>query len=854
VRYEGPPLERGVGYFWKVRIWTDGGPSAWSEVATFELGPGGTDPWTASWILWDEHVLGFEPATEAGPVDQISLGLGPVTHLRHEFDVARDLVSARLYITARGLYEARLNGARVGDQVLTPGWTDYGTRIPYQAYDVTGMLVPGPNAIGVLLGDGWYCGYFGSDPKRSGAHYGDRPELLAELRLRYGDGTDRSVTTDATWKANWGAILHADPLMGELRCSGLDPVGWDQPGFDARRWHQVASRARDDTAIVADPGPAVRVTETLLPVSLTPAENGATIIDFGQNLTGWIRLSVDGTGGEAVRLRHGEALDADGHLYVDNLRSARQTDELWTSGGPEVFEPHFTWHGFRYVEVTGYPGQLTPGDVSAHVVHSDVGVTGTFECGDPVTNRLVANIDWGLRGNFVSVPTDCPQRDERLGWLGDAQIFAPTSAYFRDVLAFFDKWLDDVMDAQMPSGAFADIAPRLGRQWCGAPGWGDAGVIVPWTLYKMYGALQPAARCYDAMSRWMAFLSLGNPDHLRTRDLGNDYGDWLAPDGDQTSHELLATAYWARDATLMGELASALDREADASDYRRLALDITEAFGQAFVDPDGRVESGTQTAYALALTMDLLPGHLRARAADHLVEAVRDREWHLSTGFIGVGCLLPALSGSGYSDVAYRLLGQETCPSWRYPIGQGATTIWERWDGWTQTHGFQSPHMNSFNHYSLGSVGEWLYRFAAGIEQRPHSVGFERVELRPHPDASISWARASFRSVRGEIVSSWVLRDSELTLDVGVPADVTATVHLPSADPAGVRDSFGDGPTSTGEFCGIRGMGEANFAVGPGTHRFVSEYRVPHGEGHPPERQGSGSGAVQPGRGHTEGS
>jgi alpha-L-rhamnosidase len=829
VRYEGQTLEPLGRYFWKVRIWTASDtPSPWSAVATFEVGIGGTEQWTASWVSWDDQALAFEPATERGPVDQVQMGLAPVPYVRREFDVAGGLSSARLYVTARGLYEIRLNGKRVGDGVLAPGWTDYAVRIQYQAHDVTEMLEPGTNAMGALVGDGWYSGYFGFQPKRSGAHYGDHPELLAQLHLRYLDGTSEWIVTDRSWKANWGAILHADPLMGELLYPGLHPVGWDEAGFDDRRWYPVAARPHDQAAaIVADPGPAIRVTEELTPRSIVPVEDGGFVIDFGQNLTGWIRLVVDGAGGETIRIRHGEMLDTDGRLYVDNLRTARQTDEFWTSGGPEVFEPHFTWHGFRYVEVAGHPGPLTSEDVTACVVHSDIEVTGVFECSDPVVNQLHANIDWSLRGNFLSVPTDCPQRDERLGWLGDAQVFARTATYVRDVLTFFDKWLDDVMDAQLDSGAFTDMAPSLGLPWFGAPAWGDAGVIIPWTLFKMYGSLGPTARCYGAMSRWMEFISAGNPDQLRTRELGNDYGDWLAPDGDATPHELLATAYWAYDATLMSDLATALGREADAAHYHQLAGEIARAFATEFVGDDGEVGTNTQTGYALALFMNLVPSHLRARAADHLVDAISARQWHLSTGFVGVGYLLPVLSGHGYSDVAYRLLDQETLPSWRYPIRQGATTIWERWDGWTEESGFQSPHMNSFNHYSLGSVGEWLYRFVVGIDQPTDHVGFECAQLRPHPGASMSWAGAVFHSRRGPIGSTWRRHRDSLTLDVSIPPNVTASIHVPSTDPAGVRDQRDDGPDAVGEFCGRRGMHEAIFEVGPGTYRYVGEYAVP---------------------------
>ncbi len=418
--------------------------------------------------------------------------------------------------------------------MLAPGWTDYALRLPYQAYDVTALLNEGSNAIGVLLGDGWYCGYFGFESKRSGAHYGNQPQLLAQLHLRYRDGVTETVATDATWRANWGKIMHADPLMGVSHITGLDPAGWDEARFDDRRWYQVRTRDRDAVNIVADPGPPIRTTEIVPARSVASIDDETVIVDFGQNLTGWVRINVDAATSHRIVVRHGEMLDPDGHLYVENLRTARQIDEFVTAGGAEVLEPCFTWHGFRYAEVTGYPGTLSQIDIAAVVVHSDVSETGTFTCSDPIANQLHSNIDWSLRGNFVSVPTDCPQRDERLGWLGDAQIFARTAAYRRDVLAFYDKWLDDVVDAQRDSGAFSDMAPNLGLEWCAAPAWGDAGVIVPWTLYKMYATLRPARRCYDAMVRWMDFIAAGNQDHLRTNDLGNNYGDWLAPGRDKT--------------------------------------------------------------------------------------------------------------------------------------------------------------------------------------------------------------------------------------------------------------------------------------------------------------------------------
>jgi alpha-L-rhamnosidase len=440
---------------------------------------------------------------------------------------------------------------------------------------------------------------------------------------------------------------------------------------------------------------------------------------------------------------------------------------------------------------------------------------------------LYSNIDWGQRANFISVPTDCPQRDERLGWLGDAQIFVRTAAYNRDVAAFFSKWLDDVADAQLPSGAFSDFAPRLGHDWAGAPAWADAGVIVPWTVYKMYGDKGVLERHFERMRAWMGFLSAGNPGRLRAHQLGNNYGDWLAPKGDRTPRELLATAYWAYDAALMAEIAETIGVPEEAARYRQLAEEIRQAFCEAYVGPDGQVQSGTQTAYVLALHMGLVPDELRPSAAAHLVDAIARDDWHLDTGFVGVGYLLPVLSSNGYSDVAYRVLEQRSFPSWQYTIDRGATTIWERWDGWTEERGFHSPRMNSFNHYSLGSVGEWLYRFVLGMELAPGAAGFDRLVIRPHPGGSLTYAQGAFRSVRGEISTAWARDGDRFRLDVEVPPNVRASVRVPSARPSEVVDGDGAGPVSVADYPGAIGQKEAVFEVGSGNYSFSGPEPVP---------------------------
>jgi alpha-L-rhamnosidase len=822
IAWAGGPLARGGRYSWQVRVWDETqAVSPWSEPARFEVELDPAAGWRASWIGLGRIRENFRPPTGPGPSDAVARALAPVPYLRRAFTVGRQVASARLYVTALGLYEARLNGTRIGDAVLAPGWTDYGQRIQYQTYDVTSLLRSGENVLGALLADGWYCGFFGFDAKRAGAHYGAAPEFLAQLVITLRDGSDQWIVTDGQWQAGFGAIRHADLLMGERHDLALEPRGWDAPGFDASGWPGVRCRDRGGAALVADPGPPVRVTQEVAPRSIVRDPAGRQIVDFGQNLPGWLRIRVDAPAGTHIRIRHAEVLAGDGGLYTENLRTARQLDEFTTTAGVQTFEPRFTLHGFRYAEISGYPGDLDPADVVARVAHSDIPPAGSFESSQPWLNQLFANIDWGQRGNFISVPTDCPQRDERLGWLGDAQVFVRTACYNRDVAAFFCKWLDDVADAQFPSGAFSDIAPRLNLDWAAAPAWGDAGVIVPWTLYRMYGDRGILQRHFGAMTAWMDFLERGNPDYLRTRALGNNYNDWLTPGDDQTSRELLATAYWAHDAALMADIAEAIGRPDQAAGYRALWAKIRTAFADAFVTADGSVLSGTQTAYVLGLHMQLIPDELRPAAAGRLVEAIRREDWRLTTGFAGVGYLLPVLSENGHTAVAYRLLEQDAFPSWRYMIANGATTIWERWDGWTRERGFQSPLMNSFNHYSLGAVGEWLYRFVLGIDLGPGAAGFGRLVLRPHPGGRLSRARGSYRSVRGPVTSEWSRDGDAFAFRVGLPPNVTASVHVPSAAAGEVRDGGGGRPALIAGFPGAAGVQEAVFEVGSGSHEFT---------------------------------
>jgi alpha-L-rhamnosidase len=825
VEYEGEALRSGSRCVWKVRAWDGAGePSPFSGPAVFEMGLLERSDWKGDWIsLGKGPDEDFDPPT-GDEYDDLANGLGPSPYLRKEFSLDRPIRRARLYATARGVYELYINGMRVGEDVLAPGWTDYDRRVQYQVYDVTALLADGPNVLGAVLGDGWFAGFVGFDPKHRGALYGSSPQLLAQLDVEYEDGSRESVATDGSWRCSKGPILFSDLLMGEAYDARNEMPGWSEPGFDDSAWYGVNSPQEiGDSNLVAQPDEGIRVTEEVEAKTVTEPESGRYVFDLGRNMVGWVRLKVGGEAGTEVTLRHAEALNPDGTIYTTNLRSARATDRYVLKGeGEEVYEPRFTFHGFRHVEVTGYPGEPPLGAVTGRVVHSETPPSGTFECSSQMVNELQENILWGQRGNFLSVPTDCPQRDERLGWMGDAQVFVRTAAFNMDVAAFFEKWMADVEDAQSPEGAFPDVAPLLrgsgliDLRW-GAPAWGDAGVIVPWTIYRTYDDTRIVERHYDAMARWMEYLHEANPELIRKNRMGNNYGDWLSPRGDHTPKHLLATAYWAYDAKLMAEMAETTGRHDDAKKYGDLNERIKAAFNEAYVASDGRIEGDTQTCYLLALHMDLLPEEMRSTAAEHLVRTIEREDWHLSTGFVGVGYLCPVLTEAGYADVAYRLLNNETYPSWGYTIRNGATTIWERWDGWTEENGFQSPNMNSFNHYSLGSVGEWLYRYVAGIDLG--KPGYGRIVIRPRPGGGLTHARGEYDSVRGRISSSWKIDGGRFVLEVSIPPNTKATVHVPSSD--GVSE--GGRPVEEAEGVELLGVdeGETVLSVGSGRYEFA---------------------------------
>ena len=808
--YSGKPLTSRQTCWWKVRL-TDslGKTSAWSKSASWEMGLLQPQDWSAAWIA------GPAPADPKKEYEPLPL-------LRTEFSASSaPITKARLYVTALGLYEMHLNGQRIGDHVFAPDWTDYSKRSRYQVYDVTTLVKPGANALGAILGNGWYSGHIGNGGFQA---WGKSPALFAQLEITHADGQMEKIVTGADWKTHPSSIT-SDFMLGETDDARRQIPGWDQPGLDTGDW--TAATVRNETARPLDAQVDQPVSETgaLIPKSVTEPQPGHYVFDFGQNMVGFARIKVTASAGTDVKLRHAEMLNPDGTLYTANLRSAISIDHyICKGGGLETWQPHFTFHGFRYLEITGLPQRPALDSVHGIVVGTDIARTGEFSCSDPGVNQLQSNIQWGMRGNYLSVPTDCPQRDERMGWMGDAEVFVRTAAYNGDIAAFFTKWLVDVDDAQHPAGWFTDVSPIPPNGGAygfgGVPAWGDAGVICPWTIYLMYGDTRILRQHLPAMTRWVEYCRANSTGQIRDKDRGHDYGDWLSQ-GENTPKELIATAYFAYSTSLVSQSYAAIGDQANADKYAQLFTQIKQAFNQHYVQPDGHLAGNTQAAYAMALRFNLLPDDLRPKAAQYLAENVANHHDHLTTGFVGVSYLLPALTSQNQTDTAYHLLLQDSFPSWLFSVKHGATTVWERWDGWTPEKGFQNPGMNSFNHYSLGSCGEWMFDSVAGIDVDPAHPGFGHFIIRPHPGPGLTQASATYDSIHGKITSEWTCTPGLFSLHVIVPVNTTAIVHLPTTNASSAGES-GQPLSAHPEIKPVSdATGDTEFQIGSGDYHFT---------------------------------
>jgi alpha-L-rhamnosidase len=820
--YDGQPLASGQRYVWQVQIWDDQGhPSGWSEAAWWEMGLLTPADWRVSWIE-----PGLQEDVTASP---------PAPMLRRVFRLKQAVRSARAYVTSHGVYELHLNGARVGDEVLTPGWTSYATRLQYQTYDVTGLLRRGDNAAGVLLGNGWYRGNIGFSKRRN--VYGDRLALLLQIDVTYADGSRETFGSDAQWKASTGPIVLSEIYHGETYDARLEKTGWTEATFDDRSWALVRWVEHPKNVLIAPAGPPIKRMNELKPVSILRTPAGRQVVDMGQNMVGWVRLRVQGSPGTVVTLTHAEVLDKEGNFYTQNLRAAAQAIRYTLKGGGvETYEPRFTFQGFRYVAVDGYPGELTTGSLTGIVVHSAMAPSGDFSASQAILNQLQHNIVWGQKGNFLDVPTDCPQRDERLGWTGDAQAFARTAAFNMDVAGFFAKWLKDLEADQYKSGAVPHVIPDVltlpdaattGRMQAGAAGWADAAVIIPWTVYLTYGDTQVLREQWSSMTRWVEYMQQrAGEDHIWDGDF--HFGDWLAfattradYPGATTGKDLIATAFFAHSTDLLARIARVLGKKEDAAQYDALLDRIRTAFVREFVTPAARVGEGTQTAYVLALHFDLLPPDMREKAAAHLVRDVRQRQ-HLTTGFLGTPYLLHVLTRYGYLDEAYMLLEREQYPSWLYPITKGATTIWERWDGIKPDGSFQDAGMNSFNHYAYGAVGDWMYRVMAGIEIDQAAPGYRHILIQPRPGGKTTKVGARHDTPYGTVASAWTLEGGRFELAVQVPPNTRATIRLPRATLTSTTE--GGQPIESAKDLVARRQDKDDVVVevGSGEYRFAS--------------------------------
>ncbi|HPF52069.1 MAG TPA: glycoside hydrolase family 78 protein [Draconibacterium sp.] len=771
IEYSGSAAESMQRIWWQVRIWDqDNKVSKWSEPAFWETGILNSEDWNAKWITLPDE-----------PESKNSL---PVQYYRNEFDVAKTVKSARLYITSRGLYQVYLNGDKVGDQLFTPGWTSYKNRIQYQTYDVTPLL-GSKNTIAAKVGEGWYRGFIGWGGQRN--YYGDKLALLAQLKIEYTDGTSETIVTDGNWKVSTGPIVKSDIYNGEDYDANLELKGWEKNGFNDAAWKKGNEMDLTTDDLVAPQGEPVRAVEELKAIEQITTPKGEMVFDMGQNMVGWARVKMQGKKGDQVQIKFAEVLDKEGNFYTENLRSARCTDTyIFAEDGTVVYEPSFTFHGFRFVQFIGLEKAPALEDVTGVVIHSDMPSTGSFSCSNELINQLQHNIRWGQKGNFLDVPTDCPQRDERLGWTGDAQAFSMTAGFNFEVAPFYTKWMKDVALDQLENGMIPNVIPDVLNGQGGATGWADVVAIIPWTVYKIYGDTRILEESYPAIQKWIGFMNeRAGDDHLWTGDY--HFGDWLAfattssdYPGATTEKDLIATAYFYYTTILAAKMAAILDRPDDQSKYEMLASQIKKAFDNEFVTPNGRLVSHTQTAYVLALSFGLMPDGLEKAAANYFADDVK-KFGHLTTGFLGTPLLCHTLSAIGRDDLAYMLLNRTEYPSWLYPVTQGATTIWERWDGQKPDGTFQDVGMNSFNHYAYGAIGEWLYSHVAGIKLDENNPGYKHFFLAPNPGGELYFVDASFESMYGTIVSDWREEKGIFVYNVEVPANSTATVILPAA-------------------------------------------------------------------------
>lgn len=775
---EGVSLRSAKKYYVRVKITDNYGEiSSWSSTAYFITA-----------LLSQEEWIGKFVSGESEEDADNSEG----TYVRKNFTLKGKVKSAYAFTTALGLYKWYLNGVKVGTDEMAPGWTSYHKRLLYQTYDVTDLLLPGENTAGASLGAGWYKGKMGFIGERN--NYGKQTAFLCQIHITYEDGATEIVVTDDSWKASDSPILFSEIYDGELYDARLEQEGWDENSFDSKEWRMVNITVCDKSILTAQSGCRVKEIEPVPAKRIFTTPQGERVIDFGQNMTGWIHVTVQGRKDEKVELNCFEVLDSSGNVYLDNLRGAKETlTYICKDANKTEYHPSFTFQGFQYAQIASYPGELEIENFTAYAVHSEMESTGTFQCSNPDINQLQHNILWGLKGNFLDVPTDCPQRNERVGWTGDAQIFCRTASYLVNTYTFFSKWLKDLAADQTPEGGVPHVVPdivsgREGNDWLlgqgthSAAAWADAAVINPWTLYLTYGDKEIIREQYESMKAWINFMRTHAVDGIWNYKL--QFGDWVALDAEEgsyfgaTPNDLTCTAYYAYSTGLFAKMAGIIGREEDKVKYQALYEEIVESFQNHFFDETGKITANTQTAHIVALYFNLVPEKYKKQTAERLVKLLEKENGHLVTGFVGTPYFCHALSQNGYVKEAYNLLLKDDFPSWLYQVKMGATTVWEHWDGLKPDGTMWSPDMNSFNHYAYGAIGEWLYRVCAGIEIDEEQAGYKHAIIRPRMGGDLSYVKASYCSIYGKVTVHWEQECDKVKLTVTIPPNTTASIQL----------------------------------------------------------------------------
>lgn len=770
-------------YFVRVRIrTTEGAESGWSQTSSFVTG-------ICDEVLWKGKFISAEDKSESN----ISKG----TLIRGEIEVTKKVKEAYAFTTALGLYQLFLNGQRVGKDWMSPGWTSYNKRLLYQTYDISKYIFPGINTVGASLGAGWYKGTMGFLGERN--NYGTQTAFMGQFLIRYSDGTEEWFATDESYKATDSAIVFSEIYDGETYDSRKEQDGWNLNHFQANEWKKVNVISRDYQTLFSQPGSRVKIMESLPVKKVITTPKGEVVLDFGQNLTGWVEFQLRGKKNDFIEYQCFEVLDSHGNVYTENLRRAKQTVKyIFKNSGEVKYHPNFTFQGFRYVHLKRCPREFSADNFKALVVYSEMESTGTFYTSNKELNQLQHNIVWSMKGNFLDIPTDCPQRDERCGWTGDAQIFCRTASYLMNTYAFFSKWLKDVAADQTVEGGVSHIVPdfvtgKKHTDWLlsqgthSAAAWADVAVIAPWTLYRMYGDKRILRDQYSSMKKWIQFMEKNSQNYIWNYKL--QFGDWVALDGEEgsyfgaTPNDFTCTAYFAHSTRLFAKIAKVLGENQDAIYFSNLAKKIIDNFQKLFLKKDGSLTVDTQTAQILALYFELIPTASRSIVSAKLLELLDKHNGHLVTGFVGTPYFCFALSGSGHIDAAYDLLLKDDYPSWLYQVKKGATTIWEHWDGLKPDGTMWSPKMNSFNHYAYGAIGDWMYRVIAGIEIDDQIPGYKRIIFQPHIGGGLTNVEATHKSVYGQIKVSWKYDESSkvVVLSLNIPANTTAEIKLDKA-------------------------------------------------------------------------